>query len=29
VNKVDQDKVAGYISTPKFGTEMAAAASTH
>jgi hypothetical protein len=29
VNKVDQDKVAGYISTPKFGTEMAAAGSTH
>jgi hypothetical protein len=29
VNKVDQDKVAGYISTPKFGTEMAAAANTH
>jgi hypothetical protein len=29
VNKVDQDKVAGYISTPKFGTEMAATAGTH
>jgi hypothetical protein len=29
VNKVDQEKVAGYISTPKFGTEMAAAGSTH
>jgi hypothetical protein len=29
VNKVDQDKAAGYISTPKFGTEMAATASTH
>jgi hypothetical protein len=24
VNKVEQDKVSGYISTPKFGTEMAA-----
>jgi hypothetical protein len=29
VNKVDQEKVAGYVSTPKFGTEMAAAGSTH
>jgi hypothetical protein len=28
VNKVDQDKVSGYISTPKYSAEMAATSST-
>ena len=28
VNKVDQDKVSGYISTPKYGPELAAKASS-